>query len=241
MHNPTITLLRPEEDSNENYVKEFEKAAKSSYNMMTKQYDSEVLWSYSDGTNDIHNAFMKKMQLTDADLPVLKAVDTRGASPIEYELVEGDKSRWNADTFKKFAADVIAGTASRDLASEKIPEVNEGPVLKVVGKQFDDLITNSAKDVALLVYSPNCGHCKAMLPHWEELGELYKGSSDTVIAKIDATNNYYGDDIKVTGYPTMVFISKDGGEPKKYDSNERTARDFKNWIEGVRNEKKAEL
>ena len=54
-------------------------------------------------------------------------------------------------------------------------------------------------------YAPWCGHCKALEPIWEELGDKLKNNEDIVIAKMDATVNQV-DSIRVPGYPSLLLF-----------------------------------
>ena len=47
----------------------------------------------------------------------------------------------------------------------------------VVGKNFDEIVMDETKDVLIEFYAPWCGHCKALAPKYDELGE--KVGSDT--------------------------------------------------------------
>ena len=66
--------------------------------------------------------------------------------------------------------------------------------------------------IPYLVFSdaPWCGHCKALAPTWDELGEKFV-DSDVIIAKIDSTANEI-DGIKIEGFPTLKYFKSDDPE-----------------------------
>lgn len=93
-------------------------------------------------------------------------------------------------------------------------------------------------------YAPWCGHCKNLAPIWEELGEAYKDEENVVIAKIDATANKLPSNVKVSGYPTLIFFNSKG---KQLSYNgERALEDLKKYVESrktkvIKKEEKPEL
>ena len=64
--------------------------------------------------------------------------------------------------------------------------------MKIVGKNFDEVVMNSDADVFIKMYAPWCGHCKSMAPAWEEFAESMKGDDSVIIGDFDATANDVG-------------------------------------------------
>lgn len=132
---------------------------------------------------------------------------------------------------QKFVDDFSAGKIEPSIKSEEIPEDNNGPVITVVAKNYDEVILDNTKDVLIEFYAPWCGHCKALAPKYEELGELYAASEfkdKVTIAKVDATLNDVPDEIQ--GFPTIkLFPAGDKKNPVDY-SGSRTIEDIIEFI-----------
>lgn len=128
----------------------------------------------------------------------------------------------------KFLDDFVAGKVDPSVKSEPIPEKNDGPVTIVVAKNYNDIVLDDSKDVLIEFYAPWCGHCKALAPKYEELGSLYSGNNNVVVAKVDATTNDVPDEIQ--GFPTIkLYPAKGKDSPLEY-SGSRTVEDLANFI-----------
>ena len=93
----------------------------------------------------------------------------------------------------------------------------DGSVHVVTAGNFDALVMQSRKDVMLKFYAPWCGHCKQMAPGYEVLAAKFAGSSDVLIAKVDATIHKLETPIEVKGFPTVLFFPGDDKQnPVKY-------------------------
>ena len=77
-------------------------------------------------------------------------------------------------------------------------------------------------------YAPWCGHCKALAPTWDQLGDDVKDIEDLVIAKFDATANEVAG-LEIRGYPTLKYYPKDNKAGVDY-SGDRELDDFKKWL-----------
>lgn len=65
----------------------------------------------------------------------------------------------------KFASGILDGSVKPEVKSAEIPaEATEDGVTVVVGKSFDAVCKDEAKDVLLEVYAPWCGHCRVRTP-----------------------------------------------------------------------------
>jgi len=122
-----------------------------------------------------------------------------------------------ADAFNSFIKGVEGGKITKHLMSEEEPEDNTAPIYYVTGKNFPALIAQTDKHIMIEFYAPWCGHCKALEPTWEKLGEHFKDSDDVIIAKSDATANEF-EDVDVQGFPTIKFWAK-GEDREAVDYN----------------------
>nr|QMV80798.1 protein disulfide isomerase 7 [Clitoria ternatea] len=156
------------------------------------------------------------------DKPVILARDEKN---LKYVM----KDEFNVENFEKFLKDFDNNVLEPFIKSEPIPEDNSAPVKVVVGKNYDDIITNSDKDVLIEFYAPWCGHCKKLAPIFDELGEKLV-DENVVIAKFDATANDVPVQFEVRGFPTLYWIPKDAkSSPVKYEGG-RELNDFVQYI-----------
>lgn len=78
----------------------------------------------------------------------------------------------------------------------------------IVGKNYNEIVSDSTKDVLVKFYAPWCGHCKKLAPIWDSLAAEYANVEDLLIAKFDATVNEV-EGLEIKGYPTIKFFPKD--------------------------------
>jgi protein disulfide-isomerase-like protein len=123
---------------------------------------------------------------------------------------------------------------------ETAPVVPKGPtgraedVMVLTQMNFDMHIKAEANDQWLLeFYAPWCGHCKALVPIYEQVATVFK-DSNTKVAKIDCTSSKdlcarFG----VSGFPTIKFIHGAVGSRRVSDYNsERSLGGFASYVFG---------
>merc|ERR1712038_9806 len=150
-------------------------------------------------------------------------VAVKSADGKKYVMEE----EFSMDALKKFLGEFQAGSLEPHMKSEPLPD-NSGSGVKVaVAKNFDELVTNSEKDVLVEFYAPWCGHCKKLAPVYDELGE--KMADEAVeIVKMDATANDVPSTFEVRGFPTIFWVAK-GQKPVSYNGG-REVDDFVKYI-----------
>lgn len=72
---------------------------------------------------------------------------------------------------------------------------------------MSDVDASDALMTMLYLYpdAPWCGHCKQLVPIWDQLGEKFKSNPDIIVAKMDSTANEI-ESVKVHSFPTLKFF-----------------------------------
>jgi len=107
--------------------------------------------------------------------------------------------------------------------------ISSANVQKLTDANFDKVV-GAGVPAFVEFFAPWCGHCKALAPEYEIVGQNFaKYTSSVGVASVDCDAN--GDLCKrfeVTGYPTLKFFNKDGTD-ESYQGG-RTADDITSFI-----------
>ena len=96
-----------------------------------------------------------------------------------------------------------------------------------------DHIVGHKQGVFVKMYAPWCGHCKAMQPAWNMLGDMFDTSTQTIIAETDCTrdlNEGLCNKMGVTGYPTILAFKAGSTQPSTYKGR-RLYDDLKKFVD----------
>lgn len=175
---PVLFLFRGDSDAESEFQKTFEQAASA--------HKGKILFSFSGVTDGIQQRLGEFIGVSEGDMPLLMGMNPDGMLKYRSGIAAADLT---VENIGKFADDLIAKNIKPHLKSAPVPEDNNGPVKVIVGSEWENIVLDPTKDVLVKYYAPWCGHCKALAPHWEDLGKHFADNDSIVIAKFDATEN----------------------------------------------------
>ncbi|KAJ7565657.1 hypothetical protein O6H91_02G069700 [Diphasiastrum complanatum] len=158
---------------------------------------------------DVENA-LQHFGIVKEGLPAIVVQDTKNKKFVLDNAKPSQLEAWLQSYFD--------GKLEERVKSEPIPKTNDEPVKIIVTKSFNDFVT-SGKNVLLEFYAPWCGHCKKLVPTYEEVAVHFQHDPAIVVAKMDATANDVPTGLfDVKGFPT-IYLHSATGAVTKYDGD----------------------
>lgn len=196
---------------------------------LAEEYRGKVLLININTDEDDHERIMAFFRIKKEGIPTMRLTHMVDGVTKKYKPFFADLS---PDYIRSFVEDGLNGKLQEDLLSQDLPEDwDKAPVKTLVSTNFEEVVSNTDKDVFVAFYSPWSEECKELAPIYDELGEKYKDSETVVIAKIDATVNELDPKYpKVLSYPTLKLFKK-GDNSISYYTGKKTLDGFVKFIE----------
>lgn len=199
-------------------MEEFKKSA--------SEFKEKVLFVVIDSDQDEHERIIEYFGLKKDELPGLRFIKLH-EQMTKYKYPHDELV---SDKITEFVVGVLDGKVKPHLLTQDLPEDwDKNPVKVLVGTNFDEVVFDKTKDVLVEFYAPWCGHCKALAPTYDQLGEKYKDHESIVIAKMDAASNEL-EHTKINSYPTIKLYKKETNEAVEYNG-ERNLEGLSKFLE----------
>ncbi|KAM6940211.1 protein disulfide-isomerase A2 [Xenentodon cancila] len=177
---------------------------------VAKEFKGKMLFIMIDVTETLSHV-LKYFGVSESDVPTARVISMETQK--KFSIASGDLT---ASSLRQLCQEVVDGSAKPYYRSEEIPEDwDKEPVKVLVGKNFESVALDPAKNVFVEFYAPWCGHCKELAPIWEQLAEKYADHDDIIIAKLDATTNEV-ESVVIDGFPTLKYFPAGGKEVINY-------------------------
>ncbi|XP_059124006.1 protein disulfide-isomerase-like protein of the testis isoform X1 [Peromyscus eremicus] len=195
------------------------------YRKIPKEFQNKILFILVNSDEPKNKRVFEHFRISTVNVPSVQILNL--TSDTRYKMPTDDITY---ESLKKFCLSFLSKTAKKHKTSEEIPKYwDQGPVKKLVGKNFNVVVLDKEKDVFVMFYAPWSEKCKVLLPLLEELGIKYQNHSTVIIAKIDITAN----DIQLENpdqYPFFRLFPTDSQEAVPY-KGEHTMKGFCDFLE----------
>lgn len=193
---------------------------------IAKKYRGNVLFVSINADEEDHQRILEFFGMKKEEVPAMRLIRLE-EDMAKYKPENNDLS---VEAMATFVQAYVDGKLKQHLLSQDLPEDwDKTPVKTLVASNFDEVAFDKTKDVLVEFYAPWCGHCKQLVPIWEQLGEKTKDNADIVIAKMDATANEL-EHTKITSFPTLKFYRKGDNEVLDYNG-ERTLEALLKYVQ----------
>ena len=202
------------------------------YEKLMKKISDKLNYKLKIIITDIKDVLSAKLAetigLKENNLPAIRIIDKTGKYTKKYKMEEDI----NEKNILKFVDNWENKKIKSYVKSGEIPKDNNEDVFIIVGNTFEKEVLNNKKDVMVLLYSPLCYHCKALLPKYEKVAKRLKDKNkNLLLTKINAIENEI-ESIDDYGFPKIKFYPGNKKDKPPIDYNgDKSVEDIIKFIQ----------
>ena len=175
-------------------LSEFKKAA--------AKFRGQVVFVLIDSDQDENERVLEFFGLKREDTPTLRLISLAQ----DMTKYKPESSELSAVVIEQFVQDFFDKKIRPHLLTQDIPaDWDAQPVKVLVGKNFEQVAYDKTKSVLVEFYAPWCGHCKQLVPIYDQLAANFADRPEYVIAKMDSTLNEV-ENVKIQSFPTIKSV-----------------------------------
>jgi len=208
-------------------VKGENSAAETAFKNANKKIGDKIFMTVANYDEEIGRLLAENIGVESSQLPAVRIVRADRERVRKYYL----DGAITSDSIVSFFNDYQNKKAKRAYLSEAVPTENNDLVKKVVTKTFKDMVLDTNKDVLVQFWAPWCGHCRAMMPVYDNVARKTREVENFVVAKMDlSVNDVEGFGIDIVEYPTILLFTKTDKENPIEFKGERNEYVFDKFI-----------
>jgi len=203
--------------------------------IVARENQKDIIFVHCDIGNEEHENVLEFFAVKKEDCPTFIIFEVENSAKFKPDTSKAKQI--SIKNMRNFVRDYKLGKIEKFLKSAELPtEWNVKPVKTLVGSNFQEITMDTDKDVFVKFYAPWCGHCQALVPVWERVGERFEENKTLIIAKIDAIENDV-DNFNIEGFPTMILFRKQTNFAVEYNGK----RDFESIIKFIETGEQVEI
>ncbi|CAD7924403.1 unnamed protein product [Amoebophrya sp. A25] len=141
------------------------------------------------------------------------------------EKMDGDSASTKTDDH--------SGSSSSGSPPPEVNHDNSPYMVRLTSEDFDIAVSSQLAEVSTFVmfYAPWCGHCGALRPAWDRVAEVWDPDRSVQIADVNCEDE--GElcvRFKVTGYPSLLYFTKETGPKGAEYTFQRDEFMLKKWV-----------
>lgn len=129
-------------------------------------------------------------------------------------------------------APLVRSLAMAAAAGLMLPQGVAGGAVELGESDFEKKVFGEGKNAFVKFFAPWCGHCKALAPAWNKLGDAFADSTSVIVGDVDCTSDEgkkVCNDFGVQGYPTVKYFTAETGKKGEDYSGGRTFEDLEKF------------